>query len=257
VLKNPDGTALEVNGWFEFMPIHPITMSHLWTISFEPADMARLVALRDQGNRDWDRIVDTNEKDLGAHENAWVAFLSGAYATYPQDILNYNISQVNRRVAYMQSDTQDPSTYSESYLQLRNPISTEGLLQLTMGGPQPVYNGGLLMTRVRYYDPESQRPGLPPDVAALVRTLEPARTVLELVNLSQTASREVIVQAGAFNEHLFTTADYEEEVGGNVVGQSANVFSNWFCVHMEPRSHIVLDIGTERFVNQPSYSQPY
>ena len=53
-----------------------------------------------------------------------------------------------------------------------NPVLTEALMQLTLGAPQIVYNGGLLTARVRYFDAERRRPGLPPDVAALVETLE-------------------------------------------------------------------------------------
>jgi hypothetical protein len=52
--------------------------------------------------------------------------------------------------------------------------------------------------RVLYLDPERGRPGLPADVAALVDTVEPDRTGLQLVNLSATQTRRVIVQAGSF-----------------------------------------------------------
>ena len=37
-----------------------------------------------------------------------------------------------------------------------NPLVTKGLTQVTMGSPQPVYNGGL----VRYFDAQQRRPGL-------------------------------------------------------------------------------------------------
>jgi hypothetical protein len=39
---------------------------------------------------------------------------------------------------------------------------------------------------------------LPPDVAALVDTVEPERTGLQLVNLSSSSTRRVVVQAGGF-----------------------------------------------------------
>ena len=48
-----------------------------------------------------------------------------------------------------------------------NPVVTEALVQLTWGGPQVIYNGGLQQARVRYYDADRRRPGLPPSVAAL------------------------------------------------------------------------------------------
>jgi len=37
-----------------------------------------------------------------------------------------------------------------------------------LGGPQPMYNEGLLDTTLRDFDPERRRPGLPPDVAVAV-----------------------------------------------------------------------------------------
>ena len=42
-----------------------------------------------------------------------------------------------------------------------NPVVTEALVQLTWGGPQVIYNGGLQQARVRYYDAGRRRPGLP------------------------------------------------------------------------------------------------
>ena len=71
-------------------------------------------------------------------------------------------------------------------------------MQLTLGAPQIIYNGGLLHTRLRYFDADQQRPGLPEDVAALVERLEADRTVVTLVNISPFAHRTVIVQAGGF-----------------------------------------------------------
>ena len=56
--------------------------------------------------------------------------------------------------------------------QQTNPVTTEALIQLTLGAPQLIYNGGLLMSRLRYFDFDRKRPGLPKDTAALVETLE-------------------------------------------------------------------------------------
>jgi hypothetical protein len=55
------------------------------------------------------------------------------------------------------------------------------LIQLTMGGPLFMYNGGLPVTRLRYFDAQRKRPGLPEDVGALVEKLEDKRAVLHLV----------------------------------------------------------------------------
>ena len=126
------------------------------------------------------------------------------------DILRHNHAQVHQHLAFMRDDQQDPSTYGDWYLQVRNPITVEGLVQLTMGGPLFMYNGGLLMARLRYFDMDRRRPGLPPDVAALVETLEDKHTVLHLVNLHPTQEREVLLQAGVFGEHRFTQIAYQQ-----------------------------------------------
>ena len=80
-------------------------------------------------------------------------------------------------------------------------VLTKGLTQVALGAPESVYNGGLLRATVRYFDPDRARPGLPRDVSALVDALAPDRVGIQLVNISTSATRTVIVQAGAFGEH--------------------------------------------------------
>ena len=83
------------------------------------------------------------------------------------------------------------------------------LTQLTWGAPQVVYNGGIAQARLRYYDADRGRPGLPPDVAALVSSIDPDATAVTLINLSGTRPRTVVVQAGVFAEHDIASARYE------------------------------------------------
>src|ERR1039458_4990714 len=64
-----------------------------------------------------------------------------------------------------------------------NPVVTEALVQLTWGGPQVIYNGGLQQARVRYHDADRRRPGLPASVAALVSDIDPRATGVDLVIL--------------------------------------------------------------------------
>ena len=110
----------------------------------------------------------------------------------------------------MRDDQQDPSTYGDWYLQVRNPITVAGLVQLTMGGPFFMHNDGLLMVRLRYFNLDRRRPGLSPDVAALMETVKGKRTALHLVNLHPTQEREVLLQPGAFGEHRFTRIAYQQ-----------------------------------------------
>ena len=178
----------------------------------------------------------------------------------------------------MRDDRQDPATYGDWYLQARNPVTVEGLLQLTMGGPLYLYNGGLQMARLRYFDCQRRRPGLPRDVAALVEVLEEERVVVQLVNLSATEPREMVVQAGVFGEHRFTSASwrqrrplsaeeaeagqtheeqFREVVQGQLEDRRVEVNDRQLTVGLAPGAGIRLDLGMERFANEPSYSLPW
>ena len=109
------------------------------------------------------------------------------------------------------------------------------------------------MTRVRHFDPQQKRPGLPPDVGALVTKLTADMTELQLVNLNTTERREVIVQAGAMGEHNFTSA---RVYTGEAV-QTVPVNGMYLCVQLPPNTRIDLELEMERFVNAPSYRHPW
>ncbi|MEW5979353.1 MAG: hypothetical protein AB1898_26460 [Acidobacteriota bacterium] len=143
-------------------------------------------------------------------------------------------------------------------------------MQLTLGAPQLIYNGGLLQARVRYFDPDRRRPGLPPDVAALVRKLEPQRTLIELVNLNIFEARNVIVQAGAYGEHKLTTVKYPHRVDKDrpqpdeftrgqpiLEDRTASVQHKFFQVRLAPGTGLTLEVGTQGFAHKPSYAFPW
>ena len=71
---------------------------------------------------------------------------------------------------------------------------------MTMGTPAAVYNGGLLHTRVSYFDPHRRRPGLPEHIAALVDRVTSDSINLILVNTDPKDCRTILVQAGMFKE---------------------------------------------------------
>jgi len=244
---------IDKDGWFEFTPMPSFQMAHVWNVSMDPQDMAREQHIA-QGTKPSIALTAWHhQKDQGGHDAGWLAFMRGQYPTYPEDILRYNLGQVYGRLAFMKTDTEDPKKYGDWYLQQRNPVTCEGLVQLTLGSPLPVYNGGLLVASVRHFDPERRRPGLPPDVAALVEKLEAKRIVLQLVNLNITEARDVLVQAGGFGEHRFTEVKYGSRQGV----KSAAVNGSHVQVHLPPASCVTLDMGVERYVNQPTYALPW
>ena len=131
-----------------------------------------------------------------------------------------------------------------------------------MGAPQTIYNGGLLRARVRYFDADLNRPGLPRDVAALVEGLETDRTVVHLVNLNVMEQRRLIIQAGAFGEHEFGEVKWDNEnhdaPGNDTISvPGINADSKYVMILLPPGKSIVLDMETKRFVNDPSYLFPW
>ena len=84
-----------------------------------------------------------------------------------------------------------------------NPAAIESLVQLMWGALMPGRAGGLLNPRLRYFDPDRKRGGVPEDVAALVSELSDTRTTVTLINLSASQARTVIVQGGGYGEHQF------------------------------------------------------
>ena len=116
-----------------------------------------------------------------------------------------------------------------------------------------MYNGGLLRATVRYYDADLKRPGLPQDIAACVDKLGPETVGVQLVNLSHSHCRRVIVQAGAFAEHQFTEVEYVADS----IEKTVAADSRYIEVTLPPSTAIGMECGLKRFVNRPSYAFPW
>lgn len=257
-------------GWFDYQPLSPIYPVALWNMSMREDDWALIEFIREKSGYDWRQTFSFHTKEDAAHEQPWVRYLAGDNPTYPEDILRAALQDVHRRLTLIREDDKATTHGNVHHWQQCNPVTTEALIQLTMGGPQLIYNGGLLMTRLRYFDPERNRPGLPPDVAALVETLEAERTVVRLVNLSTRSERVVIVQGGAFGEHRFTTARYSslasDYPGTNgayaspdlaLTTETVSLQDSRFRVVMAPGRDIRIELGVERYSNKPSYGLPW
>ena len=68
----------------------------------------------------------------------------------------------------------------------------------------------MLYSQVRYFDGESGRSGLPPDVAALVTRIEKDWIEIEVINLNAFEPRQLIIQGGAYGEHRLLSVDYQQ-----------------------------------------------
>src|SRR5262249_15024549 len=96
--------------------------------------------------------------------------------------------------------------------------------------------------------PARRRPGLPEDVAALVETLQDGSTSLILVNLNQADPRTVIVQGGAYGEHLCEQVTAE--------GRTTPVPQRALPVGLPPRCGGRITITMKRYASQPTLAQP-
>jgi hypothetical protein len=254
-------------GWFDYHPMplgHPIA---IWNITQADEDRQRIQYLRDRSSYDWRRVTSFRNKEDNGHDAPWWCYLNGENPDYPAQILTAAYEQVIRRIEQQRVDNVDLETIHIHHWQNLNPVTTEALVQITLGAPQVIYYGGMLVSRVRYYDAKRRRPGLPQDVAALVETIEPERTVIQLINLNLLQEREVVIQAGGLGEHHFISAtytvcdgEYPGEVGSYatpdtpVHQNTVDIDSQYITVSLPPSTEITIDFAMKRFVHDPSYT---
>ena len=153
-------------------------------------------------------LVDAPADRARVGANPWLEFLDGRNAGYPEAALRARSRQHPARLAAIRADRTPPDKRLADNMLDSNPAATDALVRLMWGALVPGREGGLLNARLRYFDPARRRAGVPEDVAALVSELGDRRTVVTLVNLSPTASRTVIVQAGGYAEHQFESVEW-------------------------------------------------
>ena len=156
----------------------------LLNITGAEEDRRRVEDIRELEPFDWAHYTTSRGKEDAGHDKPRHAFVSGSNPDYPEQALRGALSQVYRRIQEVREDETDPRDNHIHHWQQLNPVTTEALVQLTLGAPQIIYNGGLLLAPIRHFDGTSKRPGLPPNVSALVREVKGDRIDLELVNLN-------------------------------------------------------------------------
>lgn len=252
-LKRPDKTTdnkdftrlLEVDGWYEFSPLPQTQPIHMWFMSRQQGDMDFICKTADKREQAEVKLNEFYSKYQGGQDIGWLSFLRGCFGDYPEKILQHNLKQSYTRMKEISEDTEPQENYTDSYLQKRNPITVEGLVHLTMGGPMPIYNGGLLNVSLIYFDAKEKRPGLPRDVAALISAINGDEITLTLCNLSNVNTGEIIIQAGAFGEHNFEAVSFE--------GQNYSVNDNYFELCLGAGCVTELSIKMDRYKNPPAY----
>lgn len=268
-------------GWFDYRPLDPYILSHLWHASSEDQDWDRLERLRtsvhngphayayadspdppEPGSEEWrpDGEFDWNHvrDDLYGNrfvenEPAHLRFLAGDNPEWPDRILEATFAQVERNMSRLRDDEYVHPWKSQT-LTAQNPVFVAGLGQMTLGAPNPCFNGGLLCSRLRYFDAEEERPGLPQDVSALVEQIGRDRTVVRVVNTSRSASRRMVIQAGAYREHKFTEVRWETGDGRPL---KQMVEASFLEVVLPPAANVLLDLGTSTNICEPTYAFPW
>jgi hypothetical protein len=171
-------TMYGAKGWFGWRS-RPWDVGALevWYWSQKPADLARL------------------------NKDPWIEYLQGRNPTYPETAAMRDLQFIQSRLKEIRADNSPPEKRLADNMLHLDPVATTALIQLTQGGLQPGPDGGLLNARLRYFDPERKRAGLPQDVAALISEMTATKTVVTVVNVSKSATRTMVVQGGAYAEH--------------------------------------------------------
>ena len=263
-------------GWYDYgeMSVRggPVHLVHLWHASMakEDYDLVEQVRRGDKTN-DWNETPVVGDRGGARSEYARFQYYNGKNPDWPTAALRADYQAVSEMHDSMLYDTRTVEEIIAENNWPPNPMIVKALVQTTMGCPQTLYNGGILQATVRYFDSDRKRPGLPLEVAALVDSLGPENVGIQLVNLSASETRRLIVQAGGYGEHNFTTLSYDQvtldydgvnpglraRAARQCAEASTAVEGKHFAVELPPMTSIHLDCGLERRANDPSYAFPW
>jgi hypothetical protein len=190
-----------------------------------------------------------NRKDLErVPKKGWIGFLEGQDAAYPAKALAEDLEFVRGKVEAIRTDPTSADTRLADYLLNFSPAATDELTKLMLGG---YFTGRIwvLHSRLRYFDPEKRRSGVPENVGALVEKLAEDSVTVTLVNTNQVVPRTVMVQAGGYAEHQFASA--------MVNGKTVPIDNAYVTVRLAPGSGARVEFQMKRYSNRPSLAQPW
>jgi len=212
-------------GWYNFTPEkYTIGADYLWYWSMSESDLKRL-----------------------PHQG-WVGFLQGKNPNYPEEALRADLATIRNKMAAVRADTTTPDTRLSDDSLPYNPAEVTNLVNLMLGGMHVGNKTLVLHSRVRYFDADKHRAGLPEDVAALVEKLTADSTEVTLVNVNQLEPRTLVIQAGSYGEHQFTSVSLD--------GKTHPVDTNHLTVQLAPGAGAKLVLGTRRYAHRPTLRAP-
>jgi len=184
-----------------------------------------------------------------APQDDWLDYLDGQGADYPVRALSADMEALRHKMELMRQDTTSPDTRLSDDMNHINPATTEALTKLMLGGLPTGRVGSPLHCRVRYFSPMARRAGIPEDVAALVETMTADETTLNMVNLNPVEGRVVVIQGGAYAEHLIESVTVGRE--------SSAVDSSSFTLRLAPGAGARLTLRMRRYACQPTLAFPW
>ena len=199
------------------------------------------------------------EDRLRAPDHPFLLYLEGKNPTYPVTAMRDALAAVRRKVEQINADQTSGDNRFLNTVQGQNPATVSQLINLMEGGfhvGRPGWSnnsvgvgGALHYTRLRYFDPANNRPGVPKDVAALVSELTADSATVTLVNVGASEPRNVTIQGGAYGEHQIISV-----VNGSTV---LPVNGRSFSVRLAPGAGTTLKLTMKRYANQPTLDFPW
>jgi hypothetical protein len=179
----------------------------------------------------------------------WIGFIEGKNPDYPEQALRRQLGNLRDTMEALRNDPTTADTRLADWPSKYNTLEPTFELNRLMQGGYLTGRIYVLHCRLRYFDSDKRRAGLPEDVAALVIGMNKEMTKVTLVNINQVKSRDVIVQTGGYGEHHCVRV----ETANGVVP----VDNKHFSVHLEPGAGAELLVYANRYANQPSLAFPW
>lgn len=245
--------------WHHFVPepVHPYV--HLWHTSQDRGDWEHIERLGSLALE----AGSLSDMDLG-----WAYFVQGRNPSFPIQALQADLKLVQRKLKRVLNERGDPETWFDAHWLSLDPMPTDNLVRLTIGGLPVHKRGEMLHSYVRYFDLDARKPGLPQGVAALVTAIGSDTVEVEIVNTNLFERRSMIVQGGTYGEHSITQVTYSDTENSRGPGsppddgvdrseRSMRVDGRYFRIDLEPGAGTTVTIGLRRFSSQPSYAFPW
>ena len=212
--------------WYHFTPnLHTDRLTEIYLWSMDRKDLERIPGER------------------------WIGFLEGKDPGYPERALQAEFERLRGNVEEMRNDPTSPGTRLADWLLDFSPAQTNALTNLMLGGYFSRGRIWMLHSRLRYFDPDRRRSGPPESFGALVEKLAADSVTVTLVNTDPVNPINVVVQAGGYAEHHFTSA--------TVNGSEVAIDHPHVTVRLEPGSGGRVVFGMKRYANQPTLAQPW